>query len=303
MTSLPLSFEHIVERGKAIFDTYEPLVSPVYKLCEKISKIFSQFVATEKNFFPATSQLFQDLAPILSVLFVPLHVYQMVQITKTLDSWANKALDILLEVGGVFNFTFALVDWFTVRTIVQEAGAAIPYLLGVSIIFQIAEIYKKACHLHRAIHFRPRIEDLTEKISTRTLTANDKELLITAFKVDDLDKFNGMNKEKIRNDLDRRIGTIHAHAVLLTASIIECIASTVLTVGCIVAPGGSPAFLIANFSLIGSSCALKIAAFFLNYHHTTLLKEADEKIVEQDPQEQQPLIQDGAKGIEVEDGQ
>ena len=240
-----------------------------------VSKIAADIWNSTKKVFEIAAKTFEHLS-LVAVLLVPFHIYNIVQAVQSDHPFYKKALEIITEVGGMFVVAVSIIQW-TASNVLSEVGAVLPYLLGVSLIFQAIDIYKKVKELNKTQEAVGKIDDLYQKILADNLQKEDEEILENAFQInkDHLKEFCDnvkLNEEQtVKDHLALRVSrTLISNKVALTATIIETIASVVLLVGTLLAPELSIAFTIANASLIGCSSILKIAAFFHDYKTESL---------------------------------
>lgn len=206
---------------------YSPLSAYVAQFISSVNAIAHKvYVASAQslNYFAHVG----DKMALVGVVFVPLRVYNIVKIVKSNDTVKRKTIDIIIEAGGVFNGGVVVVSFL--KKNIKEVIPALPYLVGVSALFQAVDVYKKAALLHQT------------KQTLRGMENNDPL------------------REKVRRN-------IISQKVLLTASVVEFLASSLTLSSFFVAPPVAFGLGVANACILGSTSAAKIAMFI--YDHKT----------------------------------
>jgi hypothetical protein len=215
---------------------------------------------------------------LVSALLIPIHLYKISQISKSNDFLQTKALSILMEMGNIFGEAILVISWIS-NNVVPQLAKSIPYLIGISLIFQGMEIYKIRRDLYKLDKYTTdeKIEEIYQKImNSDTLEPEDSKIFEEVFKVEShrVEEFCTHLKDicdeaRIKNHLKGRVKrTITSQKVQLAAAVIETVASIVMLGSVLAAPPLALPLLIANASLLGSGTALRIASTVIDSRQT-----------------------------------
>lgn len=214
---------------------------------------------------------------VVSVISVPIRIYNITQVVRSKDKIKNKVVDISLHLGGLYS-TSVIITSLALKG-VKTLARAMPYLVGVSIIFQAAELYKRSMMLIRAqrmvktLNNNETFKELLGKIKNNTLSEEEKIKISHALKLDQEslkpfceDVADVDNPEKVKKHLQERANRVLiSHRVHLIACAIEMIASVLILAAFFVAPPIGAALAIANASVLSSTAAIKIAMFIYDF--------------------------------------
>lgn len=254
---------------------YSPLGAHLTQFCDSINALAYKIYLSGSQTVTFFSNFGEKLG-LVSVVFVPLRIYNIVQIVKSTDRVKRKAVDITIEVGGIFNAGVVLVNFL--RKNIKEVAPALPYLVGVSAIFQAVDVYKKSRLLRRTRQEISKLENndqfslFYERIKEKKLSDNDRRILQASYRfdADAISKFSEEvakidDPEKVRNLLREKIrrGLI-SQKVLLTASTIEFLTSSLILTSFFVSPPAAAALGVTNACIFGSTSSLKIAVFIFD---------------------------------------
>jgi hypothetical protein len=208
---------------------------------------------------------------LISAIFIPLHLYNIVQIILSDLPIQKKTWEILIELGGLLAVTFALLNWIA-SNVVESIGVVFPYLMGVSLFFQGFDIHQKVVLLQKTEQSVLEIDRLVHRIIQGIhLEERDEKTFEKAFKIngDQLIEFceqaKNCNQETVKDHLRLRVNrTLFSNKVALVASVVDTVASILLTVS-VVVPPAAPPLTIASATLLGCSSLLKIGIFIYDY--------------------------------------
>jgi hypothetical protein len=251
----------------------KPLGTAVYDVASRVMKLTYEVFKNFGNGGGFLSTLYQFLGKIqfVSVIFIPLKIHKMIQIARSDEEVKIKTIDIATEGAGLLYIGASVFSYFSTK--LSFLTPYVPYLVGVSVLFGIGDIYKKSAFLYKVHRASTDVfqDQLIKRLKKEPLTSEDKKTLINCYKVapDKVDKFvadvKRATKKAIKSHLKERASrTMKSGKVALAASLIEFIAGGILLGVWVAAPPIGFILTVTNGALLGSSSCLKIAQFFID---------------------------------------
>lgn len=280
----------VPETIKKIANRLTPLGNHVYEVATKVGDIIGKMFSDGSGFFSSIYKIVSKVQ-IIAIVFIPLKVYNIVSIWRSNQPIGPKCVDTAIEVGGMISIGATVVNWVTNN--IRNASAVIPYLLGVSILFGGVDIYKKSCELIKIkqvaldILQPERLNEITHKILSNTLSDSEKQLLEESFQIKNLQNYREQalksDSDKIQQNLEKRITrTTNSIRVALAASVIDVIASSLIFAVCFVAPEIGIPLGFANSTLLGVTSITRVIMHFFDWKTEQLDIEPTSEIELQD---------------------